>query len=293
MSNREYIIATESNADLTEQFIKENDILVIPHYYTLDEKMYGEDEFLTNKEFYDEMRAGRKAGTMASNPGVIEEEFAKVAAAGKDILFVSFSSALSSGIQNIINGGNDVMESNPDMKVIVIDSLSATSHEKLLIKVALKLKAEGKSIEENAEEIKKLVPHLTAVFTVDDLEYLYRGGRVSRTSAILGSMINIKPVLNINEEGKLIPVNKVRGRKKSIKYLLEYMQEKIGSWTDKQVLVGIIHGDAYEEAEGLATMVREAFPNVNMPIEIIELGPSIGAHSGPGTLGLLFLGEGR
>lgn len=290
---RDYIIATESNADLAEQFIKDNNILVIPHYYTLDDKMYGEDEFLTNKEFYDEMRKGRKAGTMASNPGVIEEEFAKVAEAGKDILFVSFSSALSSGIQNIINGGNDVMEANPGMKVVVVDSLSATSHEQLLIRKALELKASGKTIEENAEVLKSMVPNLTAVFTVDDLEYLYRGGRVSKTSAVLGSMINIKPVLQITDEGKLVPVAKVRGRKKSIKFLIEYMQENVGSFIDKQILVGIIHGDALEEANDLANAVKEAFPNVNLPIEIIELGPSIGAHSGPGTLGLLFLGEKR
>lgn len=290
---REYILATESNADLTESFIKENNILVIPHYYSLDDKVYGEDEFLTNKQFYDGMRDGKKSGTMASNPAVILDSFTEVAKQGKDILFISFSSALSSGIQNIINGGNEVMEEYPDMKIVVIDSFSASCNEKLLVKKGLMLKAEGKTIDEAAKILEDLVPHLCAAFTVDDLEYLYRGGRVSRTSAILGSMINIKPVLTIDNEGKLIPINKVRGRKKSLKYLLEFMQTKIGSYVDKQILIGIIHGDALEDAEAVKAMVVEAYPALESCIEICELGPSIGAHSGPGTLGLMFLGDVR
>lgn len=290
---REYIFATESNADLSESYINENNVLVIPHYYLLDEKLYGEDEFLSNKEFYDGMREGKKAGTMASNPAVILEKFTEVAKQGKDILFISFSSALSSGIQNIINGANEVMEEYPEMKIIVIDSFSATSNEKLLIKKGLMLKKEGKSIEEAAQILEGLVPHLCGVFTVDSLEYLYRGGRVSRTSAVLGTMINIKPVLNINEEGKLIPVGKVRGRKKSIKYLIDYMKERIGSYIDKQILVGVIHADVIEDANALVEMLKEEFPDAELPVEILDLGPSIGAHSGPGTLGLMFLGETR
>ncbi|MDD6102147.1 MAG: DegV family protein [Clostridiales bacterium] len=290
---REYIFATESNADLSESYINENNVLVIPHYYLLDEKLYGEDEFLSNKEFYDGMREGKKAGTMASNPAVILEKFTEVAKQGKDILFISFSSALSSGIQNIINGANEVMEEYPEMKIIVIDSFSATSNEKLLIKKGLMLKKEGKSIEEAARILEGLVPHLCGVFTVDSLEYLYRGGRVSKTSAVLGTMINIKPVLIINEEGKLIPISKVRGRKKSIKYLIDYMKERIGSYIDKQILVGVIHADVIEDANALVEMLKEEFPDAELPVEILDLGPSIGAHSGPGTLGLMFLGETR
>lgn len=288
---RDYVIATESNADLDDAFVKEQGICVIPHYYTLDDEMYGEEKELTPHEFYDEMRAGKKAGTMASNPAVILDRFEKIAEEGKDILFISFSSALSSGINNIQNGADEVMEAHPEMKIVVIDTLSASACEGMMIRQAVAMRGEGKSLEETADWIKENVKYLCALFTVEDLQYLYRGGRLSKSSAILGGMINIKPILHINDEGKLVPLEKVRGRKKSLAVLVDHMEEQIGSFRDRQIMPSVIHGDCEEDANAVAQMIKERFGFES--IHVAQIGPSIGAHSGPGTIGVLFMGEKR
>ena len=288
---RDYVIATESNADLDSAFVKEHDICVIPHYYTLDDEMYGEEKELTPHEFYEEMRAGKKAGTMASNPAVILDRFEKIAGEGKDILFISFSSALSSGINNIKNGADEVMEAHPEMKIVVIDTLSASAGEAMMIRKAVAMRGEGKTLDETAEWIKEHVKYLCALFTVEDLQYLYRGGRLSKSSAVLGGMINIKPILHINDEGKLVPLEKVRGRKKSLAVLLDHMAEQLGSFKDQQIMPSVIHGDCEEDANAVAQMMKERFGFAD--VHVGQIGPSIGAHSGPGTIGLLFLGEKR
>ena len=289
---RDFIISTESNSDMSEEFIIKNNILVIPHYYNVEEKTYGEEgNLLTIKEFYDEMRAGKKVGTAASNPAVILEEFTKIAKEGKDILHISFSSALSGGYQNIVNGANEVMEEFPDCKILVVDTLSASLGEGMMMQLALNLKAEGKDIETVFNEVNEMTKHVSIQFTVDDLDYLYRGGRLSKTSAVMGNVINLKPVLHINDEGKLVAIAKVRGRKKSLSAMISNMEAKIGSFKDKQIFIGILHGDCEEDAKMLRDMVVEKFGYDNFLIE--PIGPSIGAHSGPGTLGLVFLGDER
>ncbi len=288
---REFIVATESNADLSKEYVKENNICVIPHYYTVDIEEYGGDKELTHKEFYDEMRAGKKVGTGASNPAVIHERFTEIAKEGKDILFISFSSALSSGINNIRLGAEEIMEEFPECKIIVIDTLSASVGEAMMVKMALELKADGKTIEETANAINEVVPHLSIVFSVDDLEYLYRGGRLSKTSAVLGSLIQLKPLLKIDAEGKLTAFGKVRGRKKSMQALLDEAESKMGSYKDKQSVVGIMHGDCIEDVEIFKSMITEKFGYTEFMVS--NIGPSIGAHSGPGTLGFVYLGETR
>ncbi|MBQ0042180.1 MAG: DegV family protein [Lachnospiraceae bacterium] len=289
---REIVISTETNSDLSDQFLSDNGVLVIPHYYNVEETMYGEEgNRLTIKQFYDEMRGGKKVGTAASNPAVILDKFTELAKQGKDIIHISFSSGLSGGYQNIVNGANDVMDEYPDCKIVVIDTLSASLGEGLMIYQALKLVKEGKTIDEISEAIRSLVPHISVQFTVDDLDYLYRGGRLSKTSAVLGTVINLKPVLHIDDEGKLVALSKVRGRKKSIATMLDNMEQKLGSFKDKQVVIGIMHGDCEEEALQIKGMIEERFGYKDFLIE--PIGPSIGAHSGPGTLGLAFLGDAR
>lgn len=289
---REIVISTETNSDMPQEFMDKNGILVIPHYYNVEETMYGEEgNRLTIREFYDEMRAGKKVGTAASNPAVILEKFTEIAKQGKDIIHISFSSALSGGYQNIVNGANEVMEEYPDCKIIVVDTLSASLAEGLMLQLAVNRRAEGKTIDEIAEEVRTTCAHLCIQFTVDDLEYLYRGGRLSKTSAILGTVINLKPVLHVNNEGKLVALAKVRGRKKSISTMVENMEAKIGSYKDKQIFIGILHGDCEEDAMTLKNMIQEKFGYDQFVIA--PIGPSIGAHSGPGTLGLVFLGDER
>lgn len=289
---RDIIVSTESNSDLSQEFIKKNNVLVIPHYYNVEDEMYGEEgKLLTIKEFYDEMRAGKRVGTAASNPSVILEKFTELAKQGKDILHISFSSGLSCGYQNIVNGAEEVMENYPDCKIVVIDTLSASLGEGLMIQLALTRISEGKSIDEIACEIKELIPHICVQFTVDDLDYLYRGGRLSKTSAVIGNIINLKPVLHIDDEGKLVPVAKVRGRKKSIATMVENMEASVGSFKDRQMFIGILHGDSIEDAMLIKELVEEKFGYKDFMLE--PVGPSIGAHSGPGTLGLVFLGDVR
>lgn len=289
---REIVISTETNSDMPQEFMDKNGILVIPHYYNVEETMYGEEgNRLTIREFYDEMRDGKKVGTAASNPAVILEKFTEIAKQGKDIIHISFSSALSGGYQNIVNGANEVMEEYPDCKIIVVDTLSASLAEGLMLQLAVNRRAEGKTIDEIAEEVRTTCAHLCIQFTVDDLEYLYRGGRLSKTSAILGTVINLKPVLHVNNEGKLVALAKVRGRKKSISTMVENMEAKIGSYKDKQIFIGILHGDCEEDAMTLKNMIQEKFGYDQFVIA--PIGPSIGAHSGPGTLGLVFLGDER
>ena len=288
---RDFVISTETNSDMSQEFLKNNDILVIPHYYNVEEDMYGDGNELTIEEFYNEMRAGKKAGTAASNPAVIEEKFAEVAKAGKDILHISFSSQLSCGCQNIINGGNAIKEDYSDFNIEVVDTLSGTLGEGMILQLAVELKKEGKTMTEVAQALREAVSHVNVLLTVDDLDTLYRGGRLSKTSAVVGGMIGIKPIIAIDADGKLAATGKARGRKKAFNMLLETMENNMGSYKDKQVFVGIAHGDAMDDALVLKKMIEDKFGIDKFVIE--PIGPSIGAHTGPGAIGLAFLGDVR
>lgn len=288
---REFIISTESNCDLSEDYIKENDICVIPHYYTVDEEVFGDGKELTCKEFYDEMRNLKKVGTMASNPAVIEEKFSTYAKEGKDILHISFSSALSGGCGNVQMVSAQIMEEFSDTKIIVVDTLAASLGEGLLIMKAVQMKKEGRTLTETAKAVEELVPHICTLFTVDDLNYLYRGGRLSKTSAVVGTLVNLKPILRVNEEGRLVALSKTRGRNKSLQTMANLMDEYLGEFRDKQSTIGLIHGDCEEDAFYLQKIIEEKYGYNNFLIR--PIGPSIGAHSGPGTVGLIFLGDHR
>ena len=291
MTMREFVITTDSNSDLALEYIEENHIGIIPHYYMVEEEVYGGGRELTIKEFYDAMRQQKKVGTMASNPAVIEETFLAYEKEGKDVLHISFSSALSGGCSNVQVVASQVMEEHPQMKIVVIDTLSVSLGEALMIMKAVALKKEGKSLEETVESLEQMIPHLCVQFTVDDLNHLYRGGRLSKTSAILGTVVNIKPILYVDEAGKLVALSKVRGRKKALNTLADNLEDRLGSFRDQQIAIGIVHGDCEEDALYLKQMLKERFGFQDFLIG--PVGPSIGAHSGPGALGLIFLGQHR
>ena len=286
---REFMITTDSNSDMDPVYLADNEVGVIPHYYTVEEEVYGGDKELSNHEFYGAMRAGKKTTTMASNPAVILEKFETYAKQGKDILHISFSSELSCAYNNIVNCANEIMESYPEMKIIVIDTLSASLGEGIMIRKAIEMKKEGKTLEETADWIREYCPYINVQFTVDNLDYLYRGGRLSKSSALLGTVINIKPILYVNKEGKLVALSKVRGRKKSLTTLVDNMEERLGEFRDKQIFVGVVHGDCEEDAKYIANMITERFGYTDIVIR--PIGPSIGAHSGPGTIGIVFMGD--
>lgn len=286
---REFVITTDSNCDMDPTYLEENEIGVIPHYYTVEDQMYGDGTELTIREFYDALREGKRATTMASNPNVIRECFEEYAKQNRDILHISFSSALSVAYDNIVNGANEIMEKYPEMKIIVIDTLSASLGEGILICKAIEMKQEGKSLDETAEWVRVHSPHLNIQFTVDDLNFLYRGGRLSRSSAILGTVIDIKPILYFDKEGRLVPLDKVRGRKKVLTTLVDNMAERLGEYKDKQVFIGVVHGDCEMDARYVANMITERFGYTDITIR--PIGPSIGVHSGPGAVALIFLGD--
>lgn len=286
-----YVITTDNNADLPEEFYKEHQIGCTYFSYTLDGKEYTKENFLPVEEFYSKMRAGSMPTTSQVNPERVRALFEPYLKEGKDILHIAFSSGLSGTFNSCRIAAQELMEEYPERKIRVVDSLAASLGQGLLVYLAQRRKEEGAdfdSVAQWTEEHKKNIVHL---FTVDDLNHLYRGGRVSRTTAILGGMLNIKPILHVDDEGKLIPIGKVRGRKKSLLELVTLMDTKIGSYAKFCDTIFISHGDCREEAEFLAAKVKEKY---HITTELInDVGAVIGAHSGPGTMALFFVGDVR
>lgn len=287
---RQYLISTDTTADLTDDFVRENSIDIHTLFYAFGEQLYGPRNEMPVKEFYTRMRNGEMPTTMACNPEDVAKIFKKRVAEGYDILHIAFSSALSSSYNNCCIAAREVMEEYPESKIIVIDSLAASMGEGLTVYRAIQLKNEGKSIDEVADYINAHRRNFVHFFTVDDLHHLYRGGRVSKTTAIVGSLAGIKPILHVNDAGQLIPVGKVRGRKKSLLTLVSKIDELMGSYKDETDAIFIGHGDCLEDAEFVASKIREKY---NHKIVINTICPTIGAHSGPGTLALFFMGESR
>lgn len=288
---KDFVITADSNCDLLNDYIKEKNIGIIPHYYDLEGTTYGDEINLTPKEFYDKMRSGQMPTTMASNPEVIRETFQKYLDQGLDILHISFSSALSGGCSNIQAGARELCEENPDAKIIVLDTLNVSLGEGLFVMKAVQMKEEGKNIDEISSWLEEHKMEFTVRFTVDDLFHLQRGGRISKTSAVIGSLMNVKPILNVNEEGKLVSLATSRGRKKSLATICNDMIDSMGKFKDANDTVCIAHADAIDDANYLAKLVNEALPHKQIVINFVS--PSIGSHSGPGAIGLCFIGERR
>lgn len=287
-------IVTDSTADLPEEFLQEHEIECMNLCYLIGGETYGGDtgKELDWKEFYAMMRAGQMPTTSQVNPEEAKQHFERYLSEGeKNILYLAFSSGLSGTYNSARMAAEEVMEEHPDCKIIVIDTLAASLGEGLLVYYAVKMKEEGKSMEEVAEWVQQHLQNFTHIFTVDDLNHLYRGGRVSKATAVIGTIAGIKPIMHVDMEGHLVPIDKVRGRKKSLLTLVDYMEEKIGSYKDKNDIVFISHGDALEEAQFVAAEVRKRFGIEKFIIN--RVGPTIGSHSGPGTMALFFMGDER
>ena len=288
---KDFVITADSNCDLLEEYTREKKIGIIPHYYDLEGITYGDEINLTPKEFYDKMRNGIMSTTMASNPEVIRKTFQAYINQGYDILHISFSSALSGGCSNVVTGAQEICDENPGAKIIVVDTLNASMGEGMFIMKAVQMKEEGKSLEEIVAWLEEHKLEFCVRFTVDDLGHLHRGGRISKTTAIIGSMINIKPILYINEEGQLVSHSTARGRKKSLTTICNDMIDCMGKYKDLDEPICIMHGDSLEDAKFLEGLILEKLPNKKIIINTIS--PSIGSHSGPGAIGLCFMGEKR
>jgi len=288
----EFKIVTDTTADLPKEYIEENELGLLYLSYTICNATYGEGKELDKKEFYRLMREGNMTNTSQVNPTDAKEHFLKYLEGGKDILYIAFSSGLSGTCNSGKIAAQEIMEENPEVNIIVVDTLSASLGEGLLVHKAIQLRKQGKSMEETAAWLEENKLHLVHAFTVDDLNHLYRGGRVSRATAIIGTMANIKPILHVDDSGHLIPVGKVRGRKKSLHALVDYMEERLtGEYKDCNDVVFISHGDALEDALIVRDEVTKRFGVTEFIIN--DVGPTIGSHSGPGTMALFFLGEKR
>lgn len=278
-------ILTDSGCDLPKSLLDELNVDMMPLIVYLDDKEYHDGD-VDPKFFFDAMRGGAKTRTAQITAPIFEETFEKYAQSEDDVLYIAFSSGLSGTYQTSEIVKQDMLEKYPNYKLHIIDSKAASIGFGLIVYYAAKLAAEGKSLDEVIRCTEFCKAHMEHIFTVDDLEYLYRGGRVSRGAAVVGSMLNIKPILDV-EDGKLIPIQKIRSRKKAIKRMLEIMDER-GVALDKQV-VGINHGDDLEAAEKVKEMIQEKFGTTEFVLNYV--GCVIGAHSGPGTLSVFFLNK--
>ena len=291
MDRFNYVITTDTCCDLPKDYLKEKEIEEVSLYYNMNGTLYGNNQEMDIKEFYDRMRGGEMPTTMAANPEELEELFEKYLSVGKSVLHLAFSSELSSSCSNAMVAARDLNEKYTDNKVIVIDTLAASLGQGLMVYKAEELRQNGKTIDETATWLEENKLHFCHQFTVDDLNHLYRGGRVSKLTAVAGTIIQIKPILHVSDEGKLIPIGKARGRKKSLTALVDNMQRTMGSYRDKNDIVFISHGDALEDAEYVANLVKERFGIEKFLINPVS--PTIGAHSGPGTIALFYMGEKR
>lgn len=290
---QDFMIITNTTADLPMDYIEENHLGLVYYNYIMDDISYGKDKELDWKEFYRLMREeGKMPTTSQVNPEQFKEYFREYLKINKNLLYISFSSGLTGSCNNAILAAEDMMEENPDCKIIVIDSKCASMGEGLFVYKAVEIKKSGKSMEETADTLKELIPHMVQVFTVDDLNHLHRGGRVSKATAIVGTLAGIKPILHVDEEGYLKAINKVRGRKKSLLTLVDYMEERIkDGYLAKNDTVFISHGDAIEDAYFVRDEITRRFGIKDFKIN--HISPTIGAHSGPGTIALFFEGESR
>ena len=288
---KDFLISTDTTADLPASYVKENNIDIHTLFYAFGEVIYGTDNTMPEKEFFDRMRKGEMPTTMACNPQDCKTIFEKCVNEGFDILHIAFSSALSGTYNSSRIAAEELMEDYPDRKIIVVDSLGASLGQGLLVYLAQEKKEQGEDMETVAKWAEENRLHMVHLFTVNDLNHLYRGGRISRTTAVVGSMLNIKPVLHVDNDGKLTAIGKVRGRKKSLQELVKLMDEKIGSYHDTCHTIFISHGDCEEDANYVAEKVKEKY-QINTII-MNQVGATIGAHSGPGTMALFFVGDER
>ena len=284
---REFIISTDSTVDLPKEFLEEKKVPFVSLSYIIDGATYKDGEGLTSKEFYDKIREGAMPTTSQVNPDQARELFESILKEGKDILHIAFTSGLSGTYNSCRIAAEELSEEYPDSKIVVIDSLCAASGGGMLLYKALELKDQGKSLDEIATWVEENKLHVCHDVTVDDLFHLHRGGRVSKTSAVLGTIIKIKPIIHVNEEGKLIVIGKERGRKKALQTLVERMEKQSQGFENDIVM--ITHGDAPEDAEYVKGVIEERFGIHNIMIN--PLGTVIGSHTGPGVIAIFYMGN--
>ena len=288
----DYIILTDSSADLSQEMVQEFDVTVLPLRFQIGGKVYA--NYPDGREmdlhlFYERLRKEEIATTSAVNVNDYIEALTPVLQGGQDVLILAFSSGLSTTYNSAEIAVQELREKFPQRTIYVVDTLAASMGQGLLVYHVSQLRKQGKTLQEARDWAEANKLHLCHQFTVDDLHFLKRGGRISAATAVVGSMLQIKPVLHVDNEGHLINVGKARGRLASLKALVDKMAATATQPETQTVFIS--HGDCLEDAEKVAEMVRERFGTQDIRINFV--GPVIGAHSGPGTLALFYTGTER
>ena len=285
---RDYVFLTDSCCDFSARMAEELELTVLPLSFTMEGREYfnyPDNRDIAPAEFYSKIRSGALGTTSAINVAAFQTAMEPLVEAGRDILCISFSSNLSTTYQSACIAAQEVQAAHPGCKILVADSRAASLGQGLLVYLAVQEKRKGRSLEELHSYVEEMRDHICHWFTVDDLNHLKRGGRVSAAAALFGTMLQMKPILHVDGEGRLIPVDKVRGRKASISALLEKMDELV----EDPSVVFISHGDCGEEAAALGDAIRRKYPVERL--EINYVGPVIGNHTGCGVLALFFVGK--
>lgn len=288
----DYVLFTDSSIDLSADMVRDAGIQVVPLSFTIQGETY--HNYPDNRDmepdlFYDKLRAGEIATTSSVNVGDYVEAMEPILKEGKDILVLAFSSGLSATCSSAVVASEELKGSYPERKIFVVDTLCASMGQGLLVWLVAQQKKQGKTIEQVRDWAEEHKLHVCHYFTVNDLHYLKRGGRISATSAVVGSMLQIKPVLYVDKEGKLINIAKARGRHASLKMLVDKMEQTMTN--EGRDTIFISHGDCLEDARALASVIKERLGS--QTIHINNVGPVIGAHTGPGVVALFYMGTER
>ena len=287
MSN--FILTTESTCDIWRKYEGREDLGFISLSYTLDDKTHFDmDKSVSPSDFYNLMRSGQKPNTSLVNFERFYEFFEKYLKEGKDVLHLSFTSALS-GTANNARLAAEELSAKYENKVVVVDTLCASAGQGLLFFETIKKRDEGCGIDELAKWVEDIKLNVSHRFTVMDLKYLERTGRVSKAAAIFGTLLSVKPVLHVDNNGKLIAIKKVRGRRQSLEALAQAMEDTKGNWENKTVYIP--QADSIDDAEFLKDLIIKNNPDSE--VIITDIGPVIGSHAGPGTIALFFFADKR
>ncbi|NLM52282.1 MAG: DegV family protein [Firmicutes bacterium] len=276
-------VLTDSAADLPPSLMQEYGIEMIPLYVFEGDKEYLDGITLQSDVMFEAMRRGQVFKTAQAEPAAFKERFLEYVKNGQSCIYVGFSSELSATFQSAVIAREEVRELYPDCQIELVDTKCASMGQGLVVYHTAKWVKEGLPLAEVVEKTMHCARHMEHIFTVDDLEYLYRGGRVSRTTAMIGGILNIKPILHV-EKGRLVPLERVRGKNKVIRRMLEIMRERGRNL--KEQTIGISHGDDLESANKLMEAIRKEFGCHDFIMN--PIGCAVGAHAGPGTLALFF-----
>ncbi|MEK5040801.1 DegV family protein [Sporosarcina sp. FSL K6-3457] len=279
-------IFADSACDLPKSFFEDNDVTLFPLHVLIDDKEYEDILAINPKEVYDAIRNGKQPKTSQVSPESFLEKWQGLAESGEEGIYIAFSSELSGTHDTAVMISKQVQETNPTMNLVIIDSKCASLGYGLLVKEAVRLRDAGEDLQSIEEKIRFMAEHMEHLFTVEDLDYMARGGRVSKASAFIGGLLNIKPLLHV-EAGKLVPIEKHRGRKKVLRRMTELMAER-GDHLAEQT-IAISHADDENIALELQGLVNELFRPKK--IEVHMIGSTIGAHTGPGTVSIFFLNK--